>query len=225
MIYQTLCDRIYNKMTSFPDFPAAKIACLLRQLPPGSRDIPALFALVPYEAEIDKKMEAAAAALVALTLCLFIHDDVTKNRAFGKEEAVLNGDFLLALALSLLPAGPKKDGGENIVKAFLSFNESRLAHKTPSGRDCGATVDVFALARADYGLFLKEIALAAARDAAKEEAEQKAYGDLAEAAGTLWGLGCEGYPGGHGELSATAGSELAKLPWAAPLTPILASLK
>ena len=46
--------------------------------------------------------------MTAMTLSVFVHDDMNKNRAFTTEEAVLNGDFLFAIAFSLFPAKTEK---------------------------------------------------------------------------------------------------------------------
>lgn len=228
-MYQTICDRIYNKIAATPDFPRAKVELLLKKLPPFSRDLPALICFLPYGEEIPIATEAYAAAMTAMTLSVFIHDDLNKNRAFTTEESVLNGDFLFAITFSLLPA--KTDRTEtmdteasDIVRAYEHLNEKRLVHKS-ANPDQINDATALAFVQEDYGLLLRRIAFAAAKDNKKDEKEQTCFADIAEAIGILWGLRAEGYDVNCDDLIKNTEAKIRTLPWASNLTILLQAMK
>ena len=224
MMYQTIFDKIYNRIAETPDFPRAKVALLFEALPPHSMNLPALIYLLPWGNEINEETEMNAAALTSMTISIFIHEDTGKNHAFTEKEAVLNGDFLFALSFNLLPATAIKETAVDFVKAYGRFNEGRLNHK------CGETkkpptATGLAFERTDYGQLLWEIGRLAAKNAGRTEAEQTAYTELAGDIGTLWELRLKGYDMDVDGLIAKIEKEIADLPWTQYLTPLLQSMK
>lgn len=224
MMNQTFFDKIYNRISETPDFPQTKIARLLETMPPYSRDLPALFYLLPWGEEIKEETESYASALMAMTLSLFIHDDTDKNRAFNLKESVLNGDFLFALTFSLLPAKTENDVAVSFVKTYRQFNEGRLNHKSRKKEELSEKT-MLAFAREDYGLLLREIARSAAKEAEKPEIEQAAYAEIAEDIGTLWGLRLSGYDIDTEDLIERATEKINALSWTASLTNLLQTMQ
>ncbi len=224
MMYQTIFDKIYNRISETPDFPQAKVALLFEALPPHSMNLPALIYLLPWGNEINEKTEMTAAALTSMTISIFIHEDTGKNRAFTEKEAVLNGDFLFALSFNLLPATAIKETAADFAKAYGRFNEGCLNHKCRETKESSAAAG-FSFEKTDYGQLLWDIARMAAKDAGKAETEQAAYTELAGDIGTLWELRLKGYDMDVDGLIAKIEKEIAGLPWSQCLTPLLQSMK
>lgn len=230
MIYQTVFDKIYNRISETPDFPQAKVARLFEALPPHSMYLPAMIYLLPWGNEIgeingiSEETEMNAAALTSMTISIFVHDDTDQNRAFSEKEAVLNGDFLFALSFNLLPATAIKETAADFVKAYGRFNEGRLNHKSGKTKVSPNTTGL-SFESADYAPLLWEIARLAAKDAGKTDAEQTAYTELAGDIGTLWEIRLKGYDMDMDGLIAKIEKEIAGLPWTLCLMPLLQSMK
>ncbi|HMM06027.1 MAG TPA: hypothetical protein PKD52_05085 [Clostridiales bacterium] len=223
-MYQTIFDNIYNRIAKTPDFPQKKVTRLFEALPSHSMYLPALIYLLPWGNEINEETEMNAAALTAMTISIFIHDDTDQNRAFTGKEAVLNGDFLFALSFNLLPATAIKETAADFVKAYGRFNEGRLNHKSGKTKVPPNTTGL-SFESTDYALLLWEIARLAAKDAEKTETEQTAYTELAGDIGTLWEIRLKGYDMDVDGLIAKIEKEIANLPWTLCLMPLLQSMK
>lgn len=224
MMYQTIFDNIYNRIAETPDFPQSKVTQLIEALPPFSINLPALIYLLPWGSEIQKETEMNAAALTAITLSIFIHDDANHNRAFTTKEAVLNGDFLFALTFSLLPAAAIKEIASDFVKAYGRFNEEHSSHMSGKTKELPEQT-ALSFAQKDYGRLLSDIALISAKEAKKTETEQAAFAEIASDIGTLWGLRLEGYSMAVDGLLAKIEKNIASLPWTECLLPLLQSMK
>ncbi len=215
MVYSKIFEQSYNKISSFPDFPKGQAKALWRSLPRCSRDLTALIYLLPFGKELTEEQISFAETLTMLTLSSFVHDDLTKGRAFNKKEAVLYGDYFFALAFSLLPDSVTKEEGQRVSAIAGGYNEKRLEHqKIPAA----TPEEYIQFAKTDYGALLRDIADEAMKKNAYEDAVKEQYIQCAETLGTLWGLLCEEYPVSVEPLLKKAAEEMAGLPMEKELT-------
>lgn len=188
MDYSNIFNESTNKIRSFPDFPKEQTEALWRSLPKCSPYIAALIYLLPYGDRYQEEQITFAETLTILTLSAFVHDDVTKNRGFNRKEAVLYGDYLFALAFTLLPDTLSVEDGQRVAERAGRYNEQRLRHQTA---DDVSPETRLAFAKEDYGALLKDIAEEAMAKNDFNDGIKEQYGQCAETLGTLWGLRCE----------------------------------
>ena len=215
MDYSAIFERSHNKIASLPDFPKGQTEKLWNALPRCSRRIAALFYLLPFGEDPDEEQIIRGEVLTLLTLSSFVHDDMTKGRAFSEKEAVLYGDYFFALAFSLLPPSLTKEEGHRIAFRACRYNEKRLEH-----RKAGSVTEeeILRFAKEDYGALLKDIAGEAMEKNDFEDDIKERYSLCAETLGTVWGLLCEGNASYCGPLLKQAEEEMDGLPMEAELT-------
>ncbi len=180
MTKKNLYDQLYKELAESADFPREKAKALFASLPPYSRDMAAAINEIPAEEGED---HSAAKAWMALTLSVFIQDDLERNRSFSPGEAVLYGDYLFALTFSLLPKELTAEETQKLTDRLIGFNENRQQR-------IGKTKEI-STAKEDYGKFLAEIAKTAAENAGWRELRLTSYAKAAENLGILWGCRCE----------------------------------
>ena len=215
MDYSTIFEQSYNKISSLPDFPKGQAEKLWDSLPRCSRRIAALFYLLPFGEDPGEEPIARSEVLTMLTLSYFVHDDMTKGRAFSEKEAVLYGDYCFALAFSLLPPSMTKEDGHRIVLRACRFYEKRLKHRKSKYT---TTEEILLSAKEDYGALLKDIAQEAMEKNDFEDDVKERYICCAETLGTIWGLLCEGSSVPCTPLLKQAEAEIVGLPMEAELT-------
>ena len=215
MDYSAIFERLYNKIDSLPDFPKRQVEELRRFLPRCSSRIAALFYLLPFGENLNEEQIIRGEVLTLLTLSSFVHDDMTKGRAFSEKEAVLYGDYFFALAFSLLSPSLTKEEGHRIAFRACRYNEKRLEH-----RKAGSVTEeeILRFAKEDYGALLKDIAGEAMEKNDFEDDIKERYFLCAETLGTVWGLLCEGNASYCGPLLKQAEEEMDGLPMEAELT-------
>lgn len=180
MTKKNLYDQLYKELAESADFPREKAKALFASLPPYSRDMAAAINEIPAEEGED---HSAAKAWMALTLSVFIQDDLEQNRSFSPGEAVLYGDYLFALTFSLLPKELTAEETQKLTDRLIGFNENRQQR-------IGKAKEI-STAKEDYGKFLAEIAKTAAENAGWRELRLTSYAKAAENLGILWGCRCE----------------------------------
>lgn len=180
MTKKNLYDQLYKELAESADFPREKAKALFASLPPYSRDMAAAINEIPAEEGED---HSAAKAWMALTLSVFIQDDLERNRSFSPGEAVLYGDYLFALTFSLLPKELTAEETQKLTDRLIGFNENRQQR-------IGKTKEI-STAKEDYGKFLAEIAKTAAENAGWSALILTSYVKAAENLGILWGCRCE----------------------------------
>lgn len=180
MTKKNLYDQLYKELAESADFPREKAKALFASLPPYSRDMAAAINEIPAEEGED---HSAAKAWMALTLSVFIQDDLEQNRSFSPGEAVLYGDYLFALTFSLLPKELTAEETQKLTDRLIGFNENRQQR-------IGKTKEI-STAKEDYGKFLAEIAKTAAENAGWSALILTSYVKAAENLGILWGCRCE----------------------------------
>lgn len=180
MTKRNLYDQLYKELAENADFPREKAKALFASLPPYSRDMAAAINEIPAEEGED---HSAAKAWMALTLSVFIQDDLERNRSFSPGEAVLYGDYLFALTFSLLPKELTAEETQKLTDRLIGFNENRQQH-------IGKAKEI-STAKEDYGKFLAEIAKTAAENAVWSEPRLTSYAKASENLGILWGCRCE----------------------------------
>lgn len=180
MTKKNLYDQLYKELAESADFPREKAKVLFASLPPYSRDMAAAINEIPAEEGED---HSAAKAWMALTLSVFIQDDLERNRSFSPGEAVLYGDYLFALTFSLLPKELTAEETQKLTDRLIGFNENRQQR-------IGKAKEI-STAKEDYGKFLAEIAKTAAENAGWRELILTSYAKAAENLGILWGCRCE----------------------------------
>ncbi len=180
MTKKNLYDQLYKELAESADFPREKAKALFASLPPYSRDMAAAINEIPAEEGED---HSAAKAWMALTLSVFIQDDLERNRSFSPGEAVLYGDYLFALTFSLLPKELTAEETQKLTDRLIGFNENRQQR-------IGKAKEI-STAKEDYGKFLAEIAKTAAENAGWRELILTSYAKAAENLGILWGCRCE----------------------------------
>lgn len=180
MTKKNLYDQLYKELAESADFPREKAKALFASLPPYSRDMAAAINEIPAEEGED---HSAAKAWMALTLSVFIQDDLEQNRSFSPGEAVLYGDYLFALTFSLLPKELTAEETQKLTDRLIGFNENRQQR-------IGKAKEI-STAKEDYGKFLAEIAKTAAENAGWRELILTSYAKAAENLGILWGCRCE----------------------------------
>lgn len=190
MHYHKLFHQLYNELCSEADFPVSNAEKLWSILPKGSRDLAAAIYLLPFGEDPSDIEKARAKVCTLLTLSAFTHGDLERNHAYTDGEAVLYGDYLFALAFSLLPEELSPAEAEKLLERSYGFSENRLRHKiTPTKAE-----DYIAYARSDYGSLLKDLAKEGADRSGMQKEEKEHYILCAEALGTAWGILCEKYP-------------------------------
>lgn len=221
MTYFIIFDNLDHKLRAYPDFPQTKTARLWQMLPPYSKQIAAIIYLLPFGDDVSEKEIAYAETLSVLTLSVFVHDDMSKGRAFDVKEAVLYGDYLFALAFSLLPDTVTKEDGKRVAERVCRYNEKWLTHHnaTPENRD------EILFAKEDYGALLKDIATEAMVKNEWKSPLKDQYEQCAETLGTLWGILCEKYPVNPDPLFQQAETEINGLPMVGELMKIWKELK
>lgn len=215
MDYSTIFEQSYNKISSLPDFPKGQAEKLWDSLPRCSRRIAALFYLLPFGEDPGEEPIARNEVLTMLTLSSFVHDDMTKGRAFSEKEAVLYGDYFFALAFSLLPPSLTREDGHRIALRACRYNEKRLEHRKA---DSVTEEEILCFAKEDYGALLKDIAQEAMEKNDFEDDVKVRYVCCAETLGTIWGLLCEANASYCGPLLKQAEEEIIGLPMEAELT-------
>lgn len=180
MTKRNFYDQLYQEFAEIADFPREKANALFAALPPYSRDMAAAIDGIPTEEGED---HSATKAWMALTLSVFIQDDLERNRSFSPGEAVLYGDYLFALTFSLLPKEFTAEETQKLTDRLIGFNENRQ-------RRIGKAKEI-SNAKEDYGNFLAEIAKTAAEKAGWSEPRLTSYAKAAENLGILWGCRCE----------------------------------
>ena len=175
--------QVYNSLAEAPDFPGEKLARLLETMPPGSRDLPARIYLLPFGEDAGEAVPYARTA-TALFCSALIQDDILENDAFSEAEAVLYGDYLFALAISLLPPAAKKETYLPLLEQMSRGSEKRAARKNRGEPADGG----------EHGDFFRFLAADSADRAGLDEEEKERFADLAETIGALWGVLREGDP-------------------------------
>ena len=189
MNYQNIFDQFYNELSDIPDFPTEKAEKLWAALPPLSRELAGMIYLLPFGEKAEEKEHSYARILSLVSLSAFIHGDLEKNKAFSDKEAVLYGDYLFALAFSLLPADISAEEAKELLAMTYHFGENRLAHE----KEISSEADEILFAREDYGLPLRRTAEKAMDKSGAEGETKEAYATYAEKVGTAWGILCENY--------------------------------
>lgn len=220
MCYSEYLDQLYNELCREPDFPVHKAEQLWKTLPFGSRELAATIYLLPFGEHIQETERDNAKVLTLLTLSAFVHGDLEKNRAFNDGEAVLYGDYLFALAFSLLPKDMNKEQAESLLERTYRFSENRLSHRNSPADE----KESIRYATEDYGKHLRSIAEEAAIQSNMDEESKERYGLCAETIGTLWGVLCESYSADLDHLRKTAKKQAEGLPMEASLQDIINKL-
>ncbi|MGM9568281.1 MAG: hypothetical protein ACI3W6_08900, partial [Clostridia bacterium] len=153
--------------------------------------------------------------LTLLTLSSFVHDDLTKERAFSKKEAVLYGDYFFAQAFFLLPDSATEEDGRRITERACRYSEKRLEHQQTPPETQEETIR---FAKTDYGDVLADIAKEAMEKNDFKEEMTAQYARCAGILGTIWGLLCENSASACGPLLEEAKTSIAGLPMEAGLT-------
>lgn len=196
MHYHELFHQLYNELCTEPDFPIQKAEKLWSNMPQGSRDMATALYLLPFGKNTTPKEQNHGKIIMLLTLSAFTHGDLERNRAFSNGEAVLYGDYLFALAISLIPDDFRREEAQTLLERSYRFGENRLRHK----KGIASAEDYLAYARDDYGELLKSIAAEGAERSGMNENQKDQYTCFAETLGTAWGILCEGYPIDHAPL-------------------------
>ncbi|MBQ2763591.1 MAG: hypothetical protein IJO94_06390 [Firmicutes bacterium] len=220
MFYLDILNQLYKELCNEPDFPTDRAEQLWNTLPSFSRDLGAMIYLLPFGNDIAEREKANAKVLTLLTLSAFVHGDLEKNAVFQDGEAVLFGDYLFALAFSLLPQTIEKERAGSLLERSYRFCEHRLSHQkaAPNTEDC------LRYAAEDYGQHLKSIAEEAAEQSGMEQENKEKYARCAEAIGTLWGVLCENYEVDPSPLQEQAKTFAAGLPIETDLCRIISKL-
>lgn len=221
MDYLKLFDQLYSECESIPDFPEEKAEKLWNTLPPFSRELAGTIYLLPFEDDLTEDAILRAKILSLLTLSAFIHGDLIKNRAFGEGEAVLYGDYLFALAFSMLPNSVTAEEGKEYLDQSFRFSENLIKYKNHDPEEA----DPCRKATECYGIHIAGIAEKAARDMGHTPETAKRYKECAKAIGTIWGILCEKETAVPAELPEKA-EDLAKdLPFQNGILPIITIMK
>lgn len=180
MIKKMFYDQLYREIADTADFPREKADALFAALPPFSRDMAAEIYRIPTAETEDG---STAKIWIALTLSVFIHDDIKRNRSFSPGEAVLYGDYLFALTFSLLPPNLTIEEAQKLTDMLIRFNENRQCR-------INNEKEIHNIGE-DYSFFLSEIAKTAVQKAGWSKPQLTSYCNAAENLGILWGCRCE----------------------------------